>query len=127
MLKTLSTESAEPRKRVVGVDGGGRNRAESVGKHEVDGDEGVGCSSDLIQSFMVILTWPFKSPAGALDIIHLQESLNSLTEKNRYSLPLIKALPSGSKYHFQQKKVRFLDRRATYFHVQNELINKLIN
>ena len=36
MLKTSSTESAEPRKRIAGVSGGGRNRTEPVGKHEVD-------------------------------------------------------------------------------------------
>ena len=48
MLKTSSTESAEPRKGVVGVGGGGRNRAEPVGKHEVDGNEGVGRSGDFI-------------------------------------------------------------------------------
>ena len=48
MLKTSSTESAKPRKGVVGVGGGGRNRAEPVGKHEVDGDEGVDRSDDFI-------------------------------------------------------------------------------
>ena len=37
MLKTLSTKSAEPRKGIVGVGGGGRNRAEPVGKYESDG------------------------------------------------------------------------------------------
>ena len=37
MLKTSNTESAEPRKRVVEVGGGGRNRAESDGKHKVMG------------------------------------------------------------------------------------------
>ena len=48
MLKTSSTESAEPRKGVVGVGGGGRNRAEPVGKHEVDGvDDGGGSSGDF--------------------------------------------------------------------------------
>ena len=41
MLKTSSTESAEPRKGVVGVGGGGRNRAEPVSKHKVDGVDGV--------------------------------------------------------------------------------------
>ena len=46
MLKTSSTKSAEPRKSVVGVGGGGRNRAETVGKHEVDGNKGGGCSGD---------------------------------------------------------------------------------
>ena len=56
MLKTSSTESTEPRKDVVGDGGGGRNRSESVGKYEVDGDKGVGRSGDFIQSFMVILT-----------------------------------------------------------------------
>ena len=37
MLKTSSTESAEPSKGVVRVGGSGRNRAEPVGKHELDG------------------------------------------------------------------------------------------
>ena len=38
MLKTSSTKSAEPRRGIVGVGGGGRNRVEPVGKHEVDGN-----------------------------------------------------------------------------------------
>ena len=42
MLKTSSTESAEPRKGVVGVGGGGRNRAEPVDKHEIDGSNDGG-------------------------------------------------------------------------------------
>ena len=42
MLKTSSTESAEPKKGVVGVGGGGRNRAEPVGKHEPDGSDDGG-------------------------------------------------------------------------------------
>ena len=42
MLKTSNIESAEPRKSVVGVGGGGRNRAEPVGKHEVGGVDGGG-------------------------------------------------------------------------------------
>ena len=40
LLKILRTESAEPRKGVVGVSDGGRNRAEPVGKHEVGGVDG---------------------------------------------------------------------------------------
>ena len=52
MLKTSSTESAEPRKGVVGVGGGGRNRAEPVGKHEIDGvDDGGGRSGDFDRKF----------------------------------------------------------------------------
>ena len=52
MLKTLSTKSAEPKKSVVGVGGGGRNRAEPVGKHEVDGvDDGGGRSGDFNRKF----------------------------------------------------------------------------
>ena len=52
MLKTSSTESAEPRKGVVGVGGGGRNRAEPVGKHEVDGvNDGGGRSGDFDKRF----------------------------------------------------------------------------
>ena len=48
MLKTSSTESAEPRKGVVGVGDGGRYKAEPVGRHEVDGgdNDGGGCSGD---------------------------------------------------------------------------------
>ena len=42
MLKTSSTKSAKPRKGVVGVGGGGRNRAEPVGKHELDGSDDGG-------------------------------------------------------------------------------------
>ena len=42
MLKTSSTESAELRKGVVGVGGGGRNRAEPVGKYESDGSDDSG-------------------------------------------------------------------------------------
>ena len=36
MLKTSSIKSAKPRKSVVGVGGGGRNKVEPVGKHKVD-------------------------------------------------------------------------------------------
>ena len=42
MMMTLSTESAEPGKGVVGVGGGGRNRAKLVSKHEVDGSDDSG-------------------------------------------------------------------------------------
>ena len=52
MLKTLSTELVEPRKGVVGVGGGGRNRAEPVGKHEVDEvDNDGGRSGDFDKKF----------------------------------------------------------------------------
>ena len=52
MLKTSSTKSAEPPKGVVGVGGSRRNKAESVGKHEIDkvNDDG-GCSSDFDKKF----------------------------------------------------------------------------
>ena len=40
ILKTSSTESAKPKKGVVGVGGGSKNRTEPVGKHEVDGGGG---------------------------------------------------------------------------------------
>ena len=54
MLKTSSTESAEPRKGVVGVGGGGKNRAEPVDKHESDGVDGDGgCSGDFDMTFQV--------------------------------------------------------------------------
>ena len=48
MLKTSSTESAKPKKSVVGFGGDGRNRVEPVGKHEVDGvDNDGGRSGDF--------------------------------------------------------------------------------
>ena len=54
MLKTSSTDSAEPRKGVVGIGGGGRNRAKPVGKHESDsGDGGGGRSGDVNVTFQV--------------------------------------------------------------------------
>ena len=53
MLKTSSTKSAEPRKGVVGASGVGRNRAEPVGKHELDGgdNDGGGRSGDFDRKF----------------------------------------------------------------------------
>ena len=47
MLKTSSTEPAEPKKSVVGVGDGGRNRAELVSKDEVDGDEDSSCGKSV--------------------------------------------------------------------------------
>ena len=51
MLKTSSTESSEP-SCIVGVGGGGRNRAEPIGKYEVNevGDSG-GRSGDFDRKF----------------------------------------------------------------------------
>ena len=55
MLKTSSTELAEPRKGVVGVGGGGRNRAELVGKYEIDRvDDDGGHSGDFDGNFQVV-------------------------------------------------------------------------
>ena len=56
MLKTSSIKSAEPRKGVVGVGGGGRNRVEPVGKYELDGNDndGVGRSSDSDRKFHLL-------------------------------------------------------------------------
>ena len=52
MLKTSSTELAESRKGVVGVGGGGKNRAGPLCKHEVDGiDDGGGRNSDFDRKF----------------------------------------------------------------------------
>ena len=52
MLKTSSTKRAEPRKGVVVVGSSGRNRAEPIGKYEVDGvDDGGGRSSDFDRRF----------------------------------------------------------------------------
>ena len=41
-LKTSSTKSIKPRKRIVGIDDSSKNRAEPVGKHEVDGSDDGG-------------------------------------------------------------------------------------
>ena len=57
MLKTSSTESAEPRKGVVGAGGGGRNRAELVGKHESDGVDGGGGRSDDFGVIFQVTRW----------------------------------------------------------------------
>ena len=52
MLKTSSTELAKPRKGVVRVGDGGRNRAEPIGKHVVDGvDDSGGRSNDFDRKF----------------------------------------------------------------------------
>ena len=103
MLETSSTESAEPRKGVVGVGGGGRNRAEPVGKYEVDGvDDGGGRSSDFDMTFRVIRWRPGHcSPARTIDF-------DFVTINNQYLLPWIEALPSWSKCQFRQE-VRFLE------------------
>ena len=48
MLKASSTESIKPKKGVVGVGGSGRNRAEPVGKNEIDRvDDGGGSIGDF--------------------------------------------------------------------------------
>ena len=60
MLKTSSTETAEPKKGVVGVGGGGRNKTESIGKHEADRvDNGGGCSGDFDRRFHLELYGDF--------------------------------------------------------------------
>ena len=52
MLKTSSTELAKSRKVIVRVGGGGRNKAELVGKHEVDGvDDSDGRSGHFDRKF----------------------------------------------------------------------------
>ena len=101
MLKTSSTKSVEPRKGVVGVGDGGRNRAEPVGKHEVDGNGGVGCSGDFDMIFQVI-RWPPGHCSTAKTIVFDCATINNL-----YLLPCIEALPSWSECQFR-KKVRFL-------------------
>ena len=53
MLKTSSFESAELRKGVVGVGDGDKNRAEPLGKHEVEGDDGGNRSGDFDVTFQV--------------------------------------------------------------------------
>ena len=65
MLKTSSIKSAEPRKGEVGISGGGRNRAEPVGKYELDGvDNDGGRSGDFDKKFyprLCIIAAPFTS------------------------------------------------------------------
>ena len=58
MLKTSITESVEPKKSVVKVGGGGRNIAEPIDKHKVDGsgrssgDSDKKCSLDAPQCIL---------------------------------------------------------------------------
>ena len=55
MLKTSSTESAEPKKCIVGVSGSGSNRAEPIGKYESNGFDSDGSRSrDFNMTFQVI-------------------------------------------------------------------------
>ena len=55
MLKTSNTELIKPRKSVVGAGGGGKNKAEPVGKHEVDRvDDGGGCNGDFVRKFYLL-------------------------------------------------------------------------
>ena len=52
MLKTSSIKSVEPRKGIIEVGGGGRNRVEPVSKHKVDEvDDGSGHSDDFDKKF----------------------------------------------------------------------------
>ena len=54
MLKTSSTKPTKPRKGEVRVGSVGKNRAEPVGKHELDGvDNGGGCSGDFDITFLI--------------------------------------------------------------------------
>ena len=87
MLKTLNTESAEPRKGVVRVGGGGKNRAEPVGKDESDGSNdgghvaGGGHSGDFDMTFQVIRWHPRHcSPTRTINF-------DCATINNRYLLP----------------------------------------
>ena len=58
MLKTTSTKSADPRKDVVGVGVGGKNRAGPVDKYKVDGiDNGIGSSGDFVRKFHLRLQY----------------------------------------------------------------------
>ena len=70
-------------------------------------------------STIILLIWPSKSPAGTPILFTRKKNgsfrlcvdyrgLDNLTINNRYPLPSIKALPSGLKCQFRQKKVRFL-------------------
>ena len=89
MLKTSSTELAEPRKGIVGVGGGGRNRAEPVGKHKSDVvDGGGGRSGDFDMTFQVT-RWRSRHCSTAKTI-----DFDCATINNRYLLSWIEALPS---------------------------------
>ena len=52
MLKTSSTKLAKPKKGVVEIGGGGRNRAEPVNKNKIDRvDDGGSRSDDFNRKF----------------------------------------------------------------------------
>ena len=51
MLKILDTQSVEPRKSVVGVGSGVRNKVMPIGKYEVDGNDSGSQSGDFDVTF----------------------------------------------------------------------------
>ena len=86
-------------------------------------------------STIILSRWPSKLPVGtSISFICKKDGslwldiwdLSDLTIKNRYLLPLIKALPSWSKCQFGQKNIGFPDCRATHLDAQDKPINGLI-
>ena len=130
MLKTSSTESAEPRKGVVGVGSGGRNRAEPVGKHEVDGvdDGGGGHSSDSnkISSDAPKMMCP---PAPCISRLRTSTSLDSSTSAIQVVVEYDGVEDGGRSGDFDRKFRPRLQygNRATHLDAQDELINRLID
>ena len=98
MLETSSTESAEPRKGVVGVGGGGRNRAKPVDKHESDVvDGGKGRSGDFDMTCQVTRWRPGHClTAKTIDF-------DCAIINNRYLLPWIEVYPPGRSVNSERK------------------------
>ena len=84
MLKTSSTKSAEPKNSVVKIGIGGRNRAEPVGKHKLDGGDNNGgsCSGNSNGNLLNApkLVCPFAPFTSMLRTNLLTDSLTSTAQ-----------------------------------------------
>ena len=93
MLKTSSTKSGEPRKSVVGVDGGGKNRTEPVGKHEDDGGKTLPLRLRISSSTTYQLERPrlWLSLMGLMLVVELLASRSKNHQKVKKSLKVEKS------------------------------------
>ena len=79
MLKTSCTKSAEPKKGVIRVGGGGRNKAEPVGKYEFDGNDGGSCNDDFNKKCSLDAPKLMCPPAPLTSMLKTSSSINSST------------------------------------------------
>ena len=77
-------------------------------KHTGINDHSIGLVDNLSSHPLALRTWFIRRKGGSLRLYINYRGLNNMTMKNRYPLPLIKALPSWLKCQFRWKKFRFL-------------------